>query len=243
MHGPCHVKKDSPCLDENGKCTKRFPKAFCEKTQASEDGYPQYKRPKNSRTITVNGIQLDNRWVVPFNKILSKLFNCHINVEICTSVSSVKYLYKYVYKGHDAAFAEFHDVNFDEITNFVNARYVSASEAIWRIYGFDLHEEYPTIQRLTVHLPEQQVITFDEQKELEETLEKNTNTTLTEWFKTNEKDSFARNILYDDFPKYYTWNTTSKKWNRRKRIDEQKIGRMYFVQPSEGERYFKIHFY
>jgi ATP-dependent DNA helicase PIF1 len=44
---------------------------------------------------------LDNRYVVPYNKYLLKTFNCHINVEICSSVHSVKYLYKYVYKGHD----------------------------------------------------------------------------------------------------------------------------------------------
>ena len=31
------------------------------------------------------------------------IFNCHINVEIVSSIKSVKYLYKYIYKGHDAA--------------------------------------------------------------------------------------------------------------------------------------------
>ena len=30
---------------------------------------------------------------------LVKKYNAHINVEIATSISSVKYLYKYVYKG------------------------------------------------------------------------------------------------------------------------------------------------
>jgi len=41
--------------------------------------------------------------VVPYNSYLSLLFNCHINVEVCTSVATVKYIYKYVYKGHDRA--------------------------------------------------------------------------------------------------------------------------------------------
>ncbi len=41
--------------------------------------------------------------MVPYNPYLSLLFNCHINVEVCTSVAAVKYLYKYVYKGHDRA--------------------------------------------------------------------------------------------------------------------------------------------
>jgi hypothetical protein len=32
-------------------------------------------------------------------------YNCHINVEICCSIKSVKYLYKYIYiyKGYDRA--------------------------------------------------------------------------------------------------------------------------------------------
>jgi hypothetical protein len=41
--------------------------------------------------------------VVPYNLYLSLLFNCHINMEVCTFVAVVKYFYKYVYKGHDRA--------------------------------------------------------------------------------------------------------------------------------------------
>jgi hypothetical protein len=41
--------------------------------------------------------------VVLYNPYLSLLFNCHINVEVCTFVAVVKYLYKYVYKGQDRA--------------------------------------------------------------------------------------------------------------------------------------------
>ena len=46
---------------------------------------------------------VDNRFVVPYCPGLLCIFNCHINVEVVTSVKSVKYLYKYVYKGYDAA--------------------------------------------------------------------------------------------------------------------------------------------
>ncbi len=49
------------------------------------------------------GFAFDNRWVVPYNSYLSLLFNCHINVEVYTFVAIVKYLYKYVYKGHNRA--------------------------------------------------------------------------------------------------------------------------------------------
>ena len=56
-----------------------------------------------AHAIRRNGFSFDNRWVVPYNPYLLLKYDCHINVEICTSVKSIKYLYKYVYKGHDRA--------------------------------------------------------------------------------------------------------------------------------------------
>ena len=50
----------------------------------------------HSRAVEVGGIKLDNRWVVPYNPYLLLKYNAHINVEICITVSAVKYLYKYV---------------------------------------------------------------------------------------------------------------------------------------------------
>ena len=53
-------------------------------------------------------------------------FNCHMNVEICTTIKSVKYIFKYIHKGNDAAHIEIrqHYVNHDEILQHLNARYV-----------------------------------------------------------------------------------------------------------------------
>jgi UTP-glucose-1-phosphate uridylyltransferase len=42
---------------------------------------------------------VDNWWIVPYNLHLTTKYHAHINVEICSSISAVKYLYKYVYKG------------------------------------------------------------------------------------------------------------------------------------------------
>ncbi len=49
----------------------------------------------------VHGVELDNCWVVPHNVHLSSKYNAHINVEVCNNIRVVKYLFKYVYKGHD----------------------------------------------------------------------------------------------------------------------------------------------
>ena len=54
-------------------------------------------------------------------------------------ISSVKYLYKYVYKGADRALLEIHaEDTSDEISKHVNARYVCPPEAIHRIRGYNL---------------------------------------------------------------------------------------------------------
>ncbi|GAA0157577.1 hypothetical protein LIER_14817 [Lithospermum erythrorhizon] len=89
---------------------------------------------------SVRGQNLDNLWVIPYNPTLLVQFNCHINVEICCDIRAVKYLYKYVHKGHDKVMfrisADNSTSEVDEISSFQNARWVSPVEAAWRIYGF-----------------------------------------------------------------------------------------------------------
>ena len=54
----------------------------------------------------------------------------YISVEACVSMKSLKYLYKYVYKGHDAANIQLQLVtNYDEISMYEDASYVSPPEA------------------------------------------------------------------------------------------------------------------
>lgn len=106
MHGPCGpAYPNAPCM-ENGCCSKGHSKRFIEETSEADDsGYPLYRRPNNGRVYrrSPNGPALDNTWVVPHNLYLCTKYDAHSNVEICTSIRAVKYLYKYVYKGHDRA--------------------------------------------------------------------------------------------------------------------------------------------
>jgi hypothetical protein len=100
MHGPCgDSNPNAPCM-ENGKCKKMFPKNF-QPTTVTSDGYPLYQR-REGYTANVRGKEMDNRYVVPYNKFLLLKYNAHINVEVCTSVKAVKYIYKYIYKGFDS---------------------------------------------------------------------------------------------------------------------------------------------
>ena len=105
IHGPCgsYGNKHLPCVDEAGNCQKMFPKEFNDETIENPDGFPIYRRCNDGKTVDCGAYRADNRWVVPFNKYLLLKYYCHINVEMCASIQAIKYVYKYVYKGHDCA--------------------------------------------------------------------------------------------------------------------------------------------
>jgi hypothetical protein len=241
-----------------------------------------------------SGFVFDNHWVVSYNPYLTMRYKCHINVEICSSITAVKYLYKYVYKGHDRALAVVEpeagalpaaapqaatggaDGNNvpaarDEVQNYLDGRYVSASEACHRLFAFNLHNMHPNVYRLAVHLPNEQTSYFPKGTMVREAMMHNNSTTLTGWcdFNRNAKSecavvaTLARNnndpapplpaaltTLYLDSLEIAVWNKSKKAWHLRKRamgrrgagrnnhVTLRTVGRMYFVQPSEGKRYY-----
>ena len=104
MHGPCgDLNPNCPCMDTDCECSKYYPRAFADITTVHEQGYPVHRRRNDSRTVTIGGHILDSRWVVAYNPYLMQSFKCHINLEACMTIRAVKYLYKYVYKGHGIA--------------------------------------------------------------------------------------------------------------------------------------------
>ena len=122
LHGPCAGR---PC-SLKGSCKYRYPKCLQEETTMVDGGYPAYRRRDDGRSIQKGKTVFTNKDVVPHNKFLSIYFSCHINVEVAVGIESVKYLYKYITKGHDRSFIELHDNN--EATAFMDSRYVGAPE-------------------------------------------------------------------------------------------------------------------
>ena len=70
LHGPCRTVKPKAKCNVNNKCSKRYPKSFQEHTLLNENGYPEYARPNNGRTVEKLGHVYDNRDVVPYNAYL-----------------------------------------------------------------------------------------------------------------------------------------------------------------------------
>ena len=108
IHGPCGtINAQSPCMKE-GQCTKRYPKSLTKETTINDDSYPNYRRlsPEDGGfqceiRLRDEILIVDNRWVVPYSPVLLRAFCAHINVEMCSSVKSIKYRCKYVNKGYD----------------------------------------------------------------------------------------------------------------------------------------------
>jgi hypothetical protein len=62
-------------------------------------------------------------------------------------------------------------------------------------------------------------------------------TMLTEWFVCNLNNSNARDLTYFEFPSKWRWDEKTRSW-RPRLARESKIGRLYYVHPSAGERYY-----
>ncbi|XP_035540203.1 uncharacterized protein LOC109004666 [Juglans regia] len=243
IHGPCGVlNPTNVCMKKNGYCKSHYPKNFASSTTVGNDCFPIYRRSDNGITVKVRGHNLDNRWVVPYNPYLLATFDCHINVEICSTITAVKYLYKYIYKGHDrVAFnlvSEQNNQQIDEIQQFQSARWIAPPEAMWRIYGFVVNEMYPAVYSLHLHLEDQHQVTFRANEDLINVLnsDRSAKSMLTEFFALNRVDENARTLLYKEFPEFYVWSQQYKEWTCRKK--KTVIGRIITANPFEGERYY-----
>jgi hypothetical protein len=276
IHGPCgEMNPNSPCMRDLPKtCSKMFPKEFRDHTLIQDNAYPEYRRRSptaGGNTFLLNkgttNIQVDNGFVVPFNPALSLCFNCHLNVEVVHTVLAVKYLFKYLTKGPDKVNVKIQQQNpsvttnnetgnnnnnkiQNEIEDFQNARYISSSEAIWKLYTFPIHSREPFVMKLACHLENQQSILFDPSHGRPDNIEQSAKTTLTEFFALNRSDEQARNKLYSEIPKFYRWDSSkaNKKWVARKRgsVNEEgnvkcdAIGRIPIVSYSihQSELYY-----
>ncbi|CZT06983.1 uncharacterized protein RAG0_12554 [Rhynchosporium agropyri] len=247
LHGSCGTDYlNNPCMTKKHPssplaCSKRFPKAFQAETRVNEDGYPEYRRRDDGRTFTVTkhgrSVVIDNRWVVPHNLYLLNKYRCHINVEVCGSVQAVKYIHKYVYEGADRTTLGVKNLN-AEVERYVQARYVSPPEAIWRLFEFRTHQEFPPVTHLPVHFKGEQPVYFsDDMTSAELAARKEASCSLLlGYFKYNTENPDGPQWLYSEFPARFVWSSGPKTWTIQKRGIA--IGRMYHCTPISGARFY-----
>ena len=184
LHRPCgNVNPEAPCCKKkNGQCKHNFPKQYSNIFSFSQhDGSPIYRRrmPENGGGSSKVRLRLSNRWieyeytskdVVPHNVWLLDRFDCHINVEVCSSLKVIKYLLWYPFKGDTRVIGSVRTVE-DEIRQYEDMRTVGATEAFWRMYNFDPHTRFPSVMSLDIHLEEEQLIFFEPDTNLQQEVE------------------------------------------------------------------------
>jgi hypothetical protein len=213
MHGPCgSLNPNCPCTKGHKSCKNHYPRPFSDTTLQGKDLYPVSRRRDDGHNEKVRGCELDNRCVVPYNPYLLRLFNCHINVEACGSIKAVKYLFKYIYKGHDRASVDMRDASkadddVDEIKQYRDARWVTPPKALWRIYDSKLSQISPPVMQLQLHLPNMHMGAFHERQMVDRAVNRPgvDRSMLTAYFEANRLHEEACGILYHDFPEWYTW--------------------------------------
>ncbi|XP_058735847.1 uncharacterized protein LOC131623246 [Vicia villosa] len=241
MHGPCGLSRmNSPCM-KNRKCSKYFPKKFIEDTIVDAEGYPLYRRRSISHVIQKNGIELDNRHVVPFNTRLLLKYHAHINMEWCNQSTSIKYLFKYIHKGFDritATVSRNDKEPVDEIKQYLDCRYVSPSEASWRIYSYNIHGRKPAVERMFYHLIGEKAIYYTDHDRMENILENAsvTESMFTAWLVANGKYEEARTLTYGQFVSKFVYDKRKRMWKPRKKGFT--IGRLIWVPPTTGELFY-----
>ncbi|KAG7956985.1 hypothetical protein I3843_11G152200 [Carya illinoinensis] len=153
MHRPCEIlNPTNVSRKKNGHCKNSYPRHFVPSTTIGNDFFP-------------------------YNPYLLAMFDCHINIEICSTIKTVKYLYKYVYKGHDR-------VAFTLVSEQLNGL---------------LHQKqlHPAVYSLHLHLENQHHVTFRAHENLNNVISSDLSvkSMLTEFFSTNQKQVVIGRIV------------------------------------------------
>ncbi|KAL7137773.1 hypothetical protein ABFS83_10G115500 [Erythranthe nasuta] len=211
IHGPCgQANLKSPCTKDR-VCTKRFPKPFVQRTELDVDGFTVYRRMEDGITVTKKKTTLDNGFA-----------------------------------GHDRVTSAFYETRNtdggaeirDELKMYCDCRYLSACEAMWRLFNFDIHYRDPSVVRLSFHLPDHQPIVFNENQSLQSVLDRPSakETMFLAWFEANKNYPHAMDLRYGDFPQQLVYKEDSRTWAPRKKGFS--IGRIANVPPGKGEDYY-----
>jgi len=228
-----------------------------------ENHYPSYARPQNGFTYTVQrhnpqgqqtNITFTNQHVVPYNPHLSMLLGCHVNVEFCANLlGSIKYIHKYISKGPDhATIVISPDGAADEIHHYQDCCYIGPAEAMWHIFQFSLHGSTPNVYCLQLHLQGENQVYFDPEQGLPDALERAANrrsmldafyivsellckfdSVIIHSIQANQQYDAAKDVLYQDFPSYFTWKPKEMVWTPRRK--GYAIGRIYNCGTRAGD--------
>jgi hypothetical protein len=151
MHSQNHLDRPTSRCNRDGRCIYEYPQPINNQTYMDDLGRVHYRRRKR-----------EDRWVTPHVPALVHLLDCHIYADVCSTATIFLYLFKYLFKGPDRApfgiralheaQADGDEDQIDEFRDYMNARYLSSSEAVYRIFNFHTVTKRPGVRCLSVHL-------------------------------------------------------------------------------------------
>ncbi len=92
---------------------------------------------------------------------------------------------------------------YNEIAQFQDVWYVSASESLWRVLPPDIFDNHPTVYPVDDHTEGNDIVCFREGEEQSAALREPKNR-LTKWFRPTFKYPDANLLRYDEFPRSFT---------------------------------------
>ncbi|POS81760.1 hypothetical protein EPUL_006537, partial [Erysiphe pulchra] len=119
----------------------------------------------------------------------------------------------------------------------IQGRYISSAQAIWRLNAYTTHEEKPAVMMLPYHLEGHHRVSFQARltsQQIAAAVETQSSVFL-DWMEYNSKNADGRDLLYSDFPLFYT-HVKKKGWQMRKK--GHTIGRMLVAVPIQGEHFY-----
>lgn len=144
IHSSDHLTRTYSRCRKNGKCSYHYPYSVRSHTSVNAQLRVDYRRRAE-----------EDSWVVPYSPALLLLWDGHCNVEAIFTVDVFLYIYKYLFKGPDYTDMAIRPCQSDKpqtpVDDFIRARYMSAMEAVWRLNGYPLSHQNPSVTRLAIH--------------------------------------------------------------------------------------------
>uniref|UniRef100_A0A0K0FGK5 Helitron_like_N domain-containing protein n=1 Tax=Strongyloides venezuelensis TaxID=75913 RepID=A0A0K0FGK5_STRVS len=244
VHSRCDISKTKvPCWNEEKNiCTKKLLEQYHKVTFITSKGKVIIKKSFDSLLDIIDRFdnKVNNNFCATYNLYLSLKYNSHINVKICESVLSSKYLFKYTHKSNGDNIAA--DVietveSKDEVKLHIDGRYVGPSEAVWRIMKYPILYKDWTVVRLAVHLINEECTVADEINNGNNNCfkaEKDYKSILVAYYNLNKNDINSRKYLFNEILEHYWFDLKTREWKLRHR-QRHTIGRIFTVSPMNVE--------
>ncbi|XP_072076871.1 uncharacterized protein [Arachis hypogaea] len=119
-----------------------------------------------------------------------------------------------------------------KIRNYYDCRYISACEAVWRLFRYEIQEKEPFVIRLLFHLVDEQHVVYGETSNVNDIVERviSHKSIFLGWMAANMSYPYARSLTYAEFPTKFVWKDDSSKWFPRKKGFV--IGRLMYLQEN-----------